>query len=476
MSVLAQVATLAAAALALAQPVADPAARELTCQLTGMHTFTWDGGGGDGLWTTAANWVGDVAPGIGDGSDGYVCIDAGRTVTYDAANGWKVNLQAIDLAAGTTLVIELGTKIYVHGDQATRPSAIRSGATIQLNGVLGGEGLVQVDGTVNWQSGTGPTTASTIVTRDCDLNAGTAPCGRAPAIPGRMVLGDGGVLNVNGHGVNLEDSYQLEVRGSVVLSNLGYVAADRGTGLTLLPKSVGPGLGQLVVTNNGGWYEGRTHYGITTLSQFVNGGLIRKSAGTQSSTIDAAYSRTGAGTAQVDAGVPALPDGAVHAVTVAPGSTYGHGVCATQGYACIPVADALDKQASLVRIPGTEPGGVSLEVQNMNEPGQPGIFGKPVRVAVTDLSTTSANPVILSLRYDKSLVGAKTVADVKVLRRADSATTYALVPACKTNGVPPFGLSCVDRRGIAGVSSRKLSDGDILMVVRTTQFSRWMAR
>src|SRR5262245_5498824 len=27
---------------------------------------TWDGGGGDGNWTTAANWAGDVAPVAGD--------------------------------------------------------------------------------------------------------------------------------------------------------------------------------------------------------------------------------------------------------------------------------------------------------------------------------------------------------------------------------------------------------------------------
>ena len=27
---------------------------------------TWDGGGADNLWTTAANWVGDVAPQPGD--------------------------------------------------------------------------------------------------------------------------------------------------------------------------------------------------------------------------------------------------------------------------------------------------------------------------------------------------------------------------------------------------------------------------
>ncbi len=29
-------------------------------------TATWDGGGADALWTTAANWVGDLAPQAGD--------------------------------------------------------------------------------------------------------------------------------------------------------------------------------------------------------------------------------------------------------------------------------------------------------------------------------------------------------------------------------------------------------------------------
>src|SRR5262249_10360745 len=33
---------------------------------TGGGTDTWDGGGSDSNWTTAANWVGDVAPLAGD--------------------------------------------------------------------------------------------------------------------------------------------------------------------------------------------------------------------------------------------------------------------------------------------------------------------------------------------------------------------------------------------------------------------------
>src|SRR5262249_14009564 len=34
--------------------------------LTAPNTYTWDGGGANNNWTTAANWVGDVAPSAGD--------------------------------------------------------------------------------------------------------------------------------------------------------------------------------------------------------------------------------------------------------------------------------------------------------------------------------------------------------------------------------------------------------------------------
>ncbi|MBN2578729.1 MAG: tandem-95 repeat protein [Pirellulales bacterium] len=38
----------------------------ITVTGTGPATRTWDGGGGDNLWTTPANWLGDVAPAAGD--------------------------------------------------------------------------------------------------------------------------------------------------------------------------------------------------------------------------------------------------------------------------------------------------------------------------------------------------------------------------------------------------------------------------
>ena len=96
---------------------------------------------------------------------------------------------------------------------------------------------------------------------------------------------------------------------------------------------------------------------------------------------------------------------------------------------------------------------------------------------MTDLSTTTRNPVIpRSALLTKSPVGAKTVADVdKVQPRGQRDDLRAPRARLQDERRASSGLSCVDRRGIAGASSRKLSDGDI-PVVRTTQFSWWMAR
>src|SRR5262245_12286561 len=46
---------------------------------------TWDGGGGDSNWTTAANWDGDVAPAAGD--DLVFAGTVGQTPTNDFAAG-----------------------------------------------------------------------------------------------------------------------------------------------------------------------------------------------------------------------------------------------------------------------------------------------------------------------------------------------------------------------------------------------------
>jgi surface protein len=75
-------------------------------------TITWDGDAGDGQWTTASNWDGDVLPGPGDD----VVIANGNDVTLSSGsvtvNTVKINNNASDLtiAAGATLnVFNSGT-------------------------------------------------------------------------------------------------------------------------------------------------------------------------------------------------------------------------------------------------------------------------------------------------------------------------------------------------------------------------------
>src|SRR6476660_3438729 len=71
---------MAAAGLIVLGPLRRPTTRRRTMTPTTLRldrletrlapaVATWDGGGADNKWTTAANWVGDVAPKAGDDVD-----------------------------------------------------------------------------------------------------------------------------------------------------------------------------------------------------------------------------------------------------------------------------------------------------------------------------------------------------------------------------------------------------------------------
>lgn len=65
-----------------------------------LATFTWDGGGGDNLWTTPANWVGDAAPG-GSNTDDLVFTGSARTAnTNNFPAGTTFNSIAFNSSAG----------------------------------------------------------------------------------------------------------------------------------------------------------------------------------------------------------------------------------------------------------------------------------------------------------------------------------------------------------------------------------------
>ncbi|HET7477641.1 MAG TPA: hypothetical protein VFJ97_16665 [Dermatophilaceae bacterium] len=439
------------------------------CSLAGMQKNVWTGGAGDGLWVSGGNWSLGRAPDIFDSVDGYVCIDAAGTVTMRA--GEAAELQAFDVAAGTTLRLLTGSVLLVYGDQASRASVLRSGSTTLTKGTLGGPGRIDLDGRLTWSSST--TGASTMTTRRCGLG-GT--CGAPVAGPrGLLVVGDAALADVTPLGVNLFDQYQLRVHGTLKLRGQGYVAADRGTSLELLPKLAAPGVGTLLIANDGGWYEGRTLYGVTTLSSVTNAGLIRKAAGTGTSVISATYTRSGAGAVKVTSGTLSLPDDVSHQVTVGAADAYGFGSCNGSTYGCQPVADAVAPQTGTLTVPSGDVNGAKV-VLALDGAGPAGTVGQQVHATATGLVASAADPAVLGLRYDTSVLGGKTFATLVVERAPEGTTAYAPVPSCLAGGEPPAGsVACVDRRG-QPTSSRTLADGDALMVVRTTGFSRWLAR
>ncbi|MDQ3628399.1 MAG: hypothetical protein M3419_06270 [Actinomycetota bacterium] len=443
----------------------------------GLVTNRWIGSGG-GLWVDDANWSTGSAPNMLDGDTAYACINAGGTVRM--REGESANMQAIDVAAGTTLQLDTGSMLYVEGDQSTRPSTVRRGATVNLLGTLGGPGRINLAGHLTWTSTRFG--ASTITTRKCALFATNDPdvCDSAVSgPPGLLSVRDTGTLRIPGRGVNLFDEYQLEVRGAVRLAGAeAYVAADRGTAVELRPQLDGTGVGRLVIANDGGWYEGRTRNGLNDLSTFVNEGLLLKRGTSGTSVIAASYERVGGGAVRVVTGTLALPAKTDQPVDVSPESTYGSGRCgdgAGAGYGCQPVTFARDKQLASLQVPAQDADGATVTLDEL-APSTATTLGVPLRVHAEGLVASRVAPARLLMRYDATILAERTWEDLNVLRRADGTRAYRLVLACLGDGRPPLGsVACVDRRGLTG-SSRTLNGGDVVMVIRTTATSRWVAR
>lgn len=477
-------ATVALALGLLGLPGPSAAALDPFCSKAwpGQVRFVWDGDAGNGRWSTAANWSNDTEPTNVYDDTGYVCIPTGAVVTMAA--GEQADLQAIDLQRGSTLVLATGSKLYVFGDHASRASVVRRGATLVMSGALGGTGRIDLHGLMHWTSASSG--ASTITTRDCALGAACA--GPASGTTGLLEVADSGVVRVDGRGVNLFDQYRLVVRGVVSLTNRGYIAADRGTGFALRRRTAAPGVGRLTIANDGGYYEGRTLNGITTLSRFVNAGSIVKTGGTGNSVITGLYTRSGAGSVGVHAGTLSFPDGVTQSARVAGGRTYGTGRCAPAGpnaYGCVPVTEpGIDRQNGTFQVPGADANGAGVQVVEVRG-GPADRIGSAVQLHATGLSATRARPAVFRLRYDSSLLGGRSWQEVRIYRKADGARAYRLVRRCDDRGRPPVGeVACVDRREKRN-SSREVGDpgdppgapkDDVLMVVRTTDTSRWIGR
>ena len=475
------------------------------CGLTGFpatHSYVWTGAAHDNTWQTPGNWnVGGVpataAPGNPYDPNGpgnfddasrdvdYVCIGApggtAANVTLGGVGGDNIvgaAIAALDVGQNAHLTVTGNSRLWLNNPQTTTtPSSIRSGSELDLNGAtLGGVGNLIVSGKLDAASNS--SFPVTITTRWCDVGA---TCTAAPTNRGIITVASGGQFIVNGTpkgGINLEDEKIVDNSGTVTLANSGYIAADNGTSIK---NEAG---GTISIADDFGIYQGRGHFGAS-LAILTNLGALKKSAGTGNSVVGLNFQQSGAGSVAVTTGsltVGRSTTGAgvsIPAATVTAGGSYGLGACpALVSHTSTPCSSltvsASSPQAALVTL-STVGGNSSVQVATQTTGLPSGHIGQAVQFETPGSTPTVTKPNLFTLLYDASVWQNRTLSSVKLERAADGSNTFLQIANCPSNGNPPAGQSCVDMRGISGVSSTLTTGGGAKIVIRTTQNSRWTA-
>jgi FG-GAP repeat len=150
----------------------------------GPPLFTWDGGGADGNWSTAANWAGDTAP------------TPGSALFFPAGAPRPINTN--DLPAGTAFdSIVVGAGYLLNGN-----------AVALANGVTGGGDIATLGNSAAVNLGVKLTAAQTFKTVDprfgltvggpVDLNGFSLTTLGGPVALRGTVSGDGGIVVLTG--------------------------------------------------------------------------------------------------------------------------------------------------------------------------------------------------------------------------------------------------------------------------------------
>ncbi len=96
-------------------------------------TFTWDGGASDGLWSSAANWVGDALPQTGDVILFDNSVASSYTVEYDASVV-PTEFYSITISPTTTVSLTLTKAATLNLTNTTSPLVVGNGGTLIFNG------------------------------------------------------------------------------------------------------------------------------------------------------------------------------------------------------------------------------------------------------------------------------------------------------------------------------------------------------
>jgi autotransporter-associated beta strand protein len=254
-------------------------------------TRTWDGGGADDRWTTAANWIGDATPLPGDD-----LVFAGSTrLNPDNDFGTDTAFASIGFATGAgafTLASTLGRRLDLAGAVTNAGSATQTIALpmlmtatrtidaasgdITVTGVLSGTGGLTKAGTGTLTLTTNNTFSGLLTVGAGTLAAamGNSPTGAVGAASGVLIATGGtvSVLNDNAFvGVNTSGAKTIQIEAGGVLtcasgaaSHLHAVVLNGGT---LNSSGIAPV-----------WGNWNLDYGISTLgggtTSTISGGNV----------------------------------------------------------------------------------------------------------------------------------------------------------------------------------------------------------
>jgi hypothetical protein len=443
-----------------------------------MQVNRWVGrnGPGDvGLWNNNKNWSLKKYPRHDEKQ--VVCIRTAGRVVLDRRAALQVQVAAIELG-GTTegvgnLVVTASNSLFVEAKPTQVASTVESGSRLKLKGaVLGGHGRIEVHGALTLYGAAGRT--NVVTTRPC-----ADSCLRPPREHGTIAVLARGVFRINHGPTTVTDSYHVVLGGGrmVMQHDGGEVTADGGTRLAVRQSSRGPEGEVLVFHNDGGWYTGADPLGLGLTRVRIHGGVVLKDQGTGTSSIDGDVVATAPVTADVRTGRLAIAGINPRRITSAlSGSAYSTGSCTppSPGAPCQPTATSDVDQIVTVKLPSGTDADVSVEFKRTDVTN----FGEIVKIDQIDADqpdgVTRAHAVRLELQYDAPLVGGRTPATTPVELARNG--VFRELPDCGPTGrIPSDSGACVDRR-TAFDASRFGADGDLIMVVRTLHFSRYICR
>jgi hypothetical protein len=242
------------------------------------QTITWDDGAGDGLWSSAANWSGDVVPVNGDNVE----INGAYNVTFDG-NATGDNFSSLTVAGGATLTLQKGvtvtfgsvsvdaTSTLVYDGTTVSVSAsnttFSTGSTVQYN-----TGTVYADDYSNLilnNSGLLSSETGTITAVNLTMN-GTGSFTSSATITATDMTIVSGTVNMGGNSLNVSGT--LTISGGILQANALTVGSLSQTAGSLSLA----GTGQITTINSlsGGTFEVTGSGTLSVSNAFTNGATL----------------------------------------------------------------------------------------------------------------------------------------------------------------------------------------------------------